>query len=273
MTRFSVLLSTLLAVPLALAPAAAVAGESAAPARAAGVQQLRAEVLGVYPHQTDAFTQGLLFHEGKFYESTGRYGQSVLRRVDVETGEVEMEVELDRQYFGEGLALVDDRLIQLTWHEGKAFVYDRETFSLLREFSYDGQGWGLTYDGNRLIMTDGSHNLQFRDPQTFALRNVVPVYMQGRPVQRLNELEYAEGFVYANVFMQDHLVKIDPRSGTVMAVIEAGHLIPPEEREGMDVLNGVTWDPETGDFFLTGKLWPKMFRVQFVPVEEGPEEE
>ncbi len=257
-----------LCLPFAL-PFALVFASLAAAEPAAEVERLRAEVISVYPHDTDAFTQGLLYHQGYFYESTGRYRHSALRRVDPETGEVIMEVELEDRYFGEGLALVDDRLIQLTWHEGTAFVYDRETFDPLDEFSYEGEGWGLTYDGRRLIMTDGSHHLQFRDPDTFSLVDVVPVYLEGRPVRRLNELLYAGGHVYANVFMQDYLVRIDPRSGRVTAVIEAGHLIPREERQGMDVLNGVAWDPETGEFFLTGKLWPKMFRVRFVPVDDG----
>lgn len=239
---------------------------------ATGVERLRAEVVDVYPHDPEAFTQGLLYHEGKFYESTGRHGRSELRRVDVETGIVEMSVPLEDRYFGEGLALVDDRLIQLTWRERTAFVYDRETFDRLDELPYETEGWGLAYDGERLIMTDGSHQIQFRDPATFSLLDVIPVYYEGRPLPRLNELAYVEGDLYANVFMTDQIVRIDPGTGQVTAVIEAGHLIPREERQGMDVLNGVTWDPETEDFFLTGKLWPKMFRVRFVPMEEAAPE-
>jgi glutaminyl-peptide cyclotransferase len=229
------------------------------------VERLRVEVHGTVPHDREAFTQGLLWYAGALYESTGLHGRSSLRQVDRATGEVQRQVRLDPTLFAEGLARVGNRLIQITWTEGVALVYDLQTFDRVDQFRYNGEGWGLCFDGERLIMTDGSSNLTMRDPQTFAVMGTVPVTLEGRPVERLNELECVGDRVYANVWMTDMIMRIDPRSGRVDAVIDAANLLSPEERRMSDVLNGIAYDPEQDIFLITGKLWPKLFEVRFVP--------
>jgi glutaminyl-peptide cyclotransferase len=228
-------------------------------------ERLVPRVVSIFPHDSTAYTQGLLWHQGSLYESTGLYGASRLRRVDPETGAVLQEVALAPRYFGEGLALAGDRLIQITWQEGKAFVYDRETFQRVGELGYTGEGWGLCWDGERLVMSDGSDRLTFRDPRTFEAVGSVRVTRSGRPVRFLNELECVGGSVYANVWQSEEILKIDPATGRVVAVVDASNLLLPQERVGLDVLNGIAWNPETGTFFLTGKLWPKTFEVRFEP--------
>ncbi len=224
-----------------------------------------------YPHDTGAFTQGLLWHDGALYESTGRYGQSELRKVDLETGEVLRRHENDPEIFAEGLARVGNRLIQLSWREGKAFVYDLETFEVLEEFEYAGEGWGLCFDGERLVMSTGSDRLHFRDPETFEERSTVRVTRAGRPVRHLNELECVDGHVYANVWTTRNIARIDPASGEVVSWIDAAALLPVEDRVGgEDVLNGIAWLPDRQRFLLTGKNWPHAYEVEFEPVE--PEE-
>ncbi|HEX9945597.1 MAG TPA: glutaminyl-peptide cyclotransferase [Thermoanaerobaculia bacterium] len=242
---------------------------SAVQAAAAGSpdvpQRLTAKVLSVRPHDPGAYTQGLLLHGGSLFESAGRYGASSLREVDPQTGAVKRQVEVPREYFAEGLALVGDRLIQLTWQEQKAFVYKAADFKPTGEFRYDGEGWGLCWDGRRLVMTDGSDRLTFRDAKTFAVLGEVHVTLAGRSVDRLNELECVDGTVYANVWQTDDILRIDPASGKVTAVVDASGLLTPAERERTDVLNGIAWDPAKKTFLITGKLWPKMFEVTFVP--------
>lgn len=251
---------TVLATSALLAVAAVLPAQPPAP-----VQALRAEVLAVFPHDPSAFTQGLLWHQGKFYESTGLVGKSSLRRVDPATGTVEKRVEVPAPFFAEGLALVDDRLIQLTWQEKKAFVYRRDTFEKIGEFSYEGEGWGLTFDGTQLIMSDGTPVLRFRNPKTFAVERETTVTLRGRPVPQLNELEYVEGFVYANVWRTDTIVQVDPATGNVTGVVQLAGLLKGDDRKGADVLNGIAWNPERRTFSITGKNWPKLFEVQFVP--------
>lgn len=223
------------------------------------------EVLETYPHDATAFTQGLLLEDGHFYESTGIYGQSTLREVIPETGEVLREVALPEEYFAEGLTLVDDYLIQITWQEGTAFVYDLETFEQTDTFTYEGEGWGICYDGAQIVMSDGSANLTMRDPETFEAQDTVEVTLDGQPVTMLNELECVDGFVYANIWRSDTIVKID-ESGKVVEEIDASGLLTDAERAQMvqdAVLNGIAYDAEAGTFFLTGKLWPKMLEVRF----------
>jgi glutaminyl-peptide cyclotransferase len=228
-------------------------------------QRLAVKVLSVRPHDAAAYTQGLLYHGGSLYESTGLYGSSTLREVYPQTGEIKRKATLPSQYFGEGLALAGDRLIQLTWQEQKAFLYRIADFAPAGELRYDGEGWGLCWDGHRLAMTDGSDRLTFRDAQTFAVLSEVRVTLGGRPVDRLNELECVEGAVYANVWQTDEILRIDPASGKVTAVIDASGLLTRDERRRAEVLNGIAWDPARKTFLLTGKLWPKMFEVTFVP--------
>jgi glutaminyl-peptide cyclotransferase len=234
-------------------------------------ERLKVKVLATRHHDPAAFTQGLLLHGGSLFESTGLYGSSSLREVDPATGAVKRKVDVPAQYFGEGLALVDDRLIQITWQEQKALVYQLANFAPAGELRYDGEGWGLCWDGTRLVMTDGSDHLTFRDPKTFAFLSQVTVTRadrRGEQVAELNELECVDGQVYANVWHSDEILRIDPKDGRVTAVIDAGGLLTPDERQKADVLNGIAWDPQRKDFLITGKLWPKLFEVTFVPA--GP---
>ncbi len=221
-------------------------------------------VRGEFPHARDAFTQGLLWHDGKLYESTGQYRQSSLRRVDLASGAVEQQRDLASDLFAEGLARVGDQLIQLTWHAGLAKVYARQDFAQVGEHSYPGEGWGLCHDGSRLVMSDGSDRLSFRHPESFALVGEVKVTLRGRPLSRLNELECVDGAVWANVWTTDLIVRIDPESGRVTAIVDASGLLSPDERSNTDVLNGIAYRAETDTFLVTGKYWPKLFEVEFV---------
>jgi glutaminyl-peptide cyclotransferase len=222
------------------------------------------EILSVHPHETDAFTQGLLLYDGYLYESVGRYGRSSLRQVDPATGMVLRQRDLPDKYFAEGLARVENRLIQLTWREGTAFVYNLTTFEQLGTFTYEGEGWGLCYDGQHLYMSDGSSTLFVRDPETFALQSEVRVRLNGAPLAMLNELECVGDHVYANVWQTEAVVKIDKVTGRVLAVVDASGLLSREEAADADVLNGIAYNPGPNTFFITGKLWPKLFEVRFV---------
>ena len=239
-------------------------GFSAAPAQEI-IPKLRVERKATFPHDRQAFTQGLLVFEGKLFESTGLYGRSSLRRVDLQTGTVEKKIDLPREYFAEGLARVDRTLIQITWKEGKAFVWNLDTFEQTNEFTYTGEGWGLAFDGKALLMTDGSNRVTLRNPQTFEPQRTLTVLEAGQPLMRLNELEFMSGRLYANVWMEDRLVRIDPGTGRVTATISAAGLLEQADRNGADVLNGIAQDDATGKIYLTGKLWPKLFEVTLVP--------
>lgn len=228
------------------------------------MERLRAEIVASYPHDPTAFTQGLVWHAGRLLESTGLYGESRVRRVELASGRVEHEVALPGHLFGEGLTRVDDRLVQLTWREGVARVLDLESFELLDELRYPGEGWGLCLDGEALVMSDGSARLTFRDPTSFAELRRLEVTLEGRPLARLNELECVDGWVYANVWGTDSIVKIETASGAVRAVIDASNLLAASEVSGADVLNGIAFDPERQLFLLTGKLWPALFAVELV---------
>ncbi len=232
-----------------------------------GLELLRLEVLRTIPHDRQAFTQGLLWHGGKLYESTGQYGSSSLRRLDPQTGRVERRRNLSRRYFGEGLALQNDRLVQLTWHSETALTYGLETFEPSGQWRYRGEGWGLCWDGQRFIMSDGSSLLTFREPQGFNEAGRLQVTMRGRPLAQLNELEYAHHSVYANVWQEDFIVRIDPLSGRVTGRIDASGLLSRAQAPGADVLNGIAYNPRSDTFYLTGKNWPLMFEARFVADE------
>ncbi len=235
------------------------------PSAAAMVEQYGYQIVRSHPHDPAAFTQGLTVADGQLYEGTGLHGQSSLRRVDLATGAALQQVALDARYFGEGVAAVGDRLIQLTYQTGVGFVYDRKTFARLKEFAYKGEGWGLTYDGQRLIMSDGSDTLRFWHPDTLEEMGRLRVRDGDQAIARINELEYVDGSIYANIWQEDRIARIDPKSGVVTAWIDMSNLLTPTERSrGVDVLNGIAHDPKTGHFLVTGKLWPWVFEVKFV---------
>lgn len=263
------LAASLCAALAALAVGCGGAGASAGtePAAAGGAARLRVEVVATYPHDTSAFTQGLLVDDrGRLLESTGRYGKSDVRVVELATGAVLARTPIGEQYFGEGLAQVGDRLLQLTWQEGRALVFDADTLELLPvSYEYTTEGWGLCFDGERLVMSDGSSTLTFRAPDTFAQLGEVEVRKGGAPVEWLNELECAGGRVYANVWQTETIVEIDPATGEVTAEIDASGLLTAGERAGTDVLNGIAAVPGRDTFYVTGKLWPKLFEVRFLP--------
>lgn len=211
-----------------------------------------------------------MFHDGFLYESTGLYGQSSLRRVVLETGQIKQQESLGQQYFAEGLAVWQGRLIQLTWTSGKAFVYDLKTLEHLHNFYYPGQGWGLTADDSALILSDGTATLRFLDPLTFREIRRVEVTENGQPVDQLNELEYVRGEVLANVWHSDRIARIDPASGRILGWIDLSGLLPdhlqPDDREG--VLNGIAWDAVNERLFVTGKLWPRLFEIEWIAVPD-----
>lgn len=225
--------------------------------------RLRAQVVRTYPHDRAAFTQGLVLHDGKLFESTGLVGRSSLREVELATGRVLRSIDVPPPVFAEGLALIGNTLFQLTWQNGKVLTYDRATFKKTGEFAYRGEGWGLCHDGRQLVMSDGSSRLTFRKPSDFSVLRTVTVTMDGKPVGNLNELECVDSLIYANVWMTDTIVRIDAASGRVLASIDAANLLSPADRAGIDVLNGIAYDPADRTFLITGKLWPKLFRVQF----------
>lgn len=249
----------------ALSTALLLAAALGAPAAAAVIYDV--EIAAEYPHDPEAYTQGLFFKDGVLYESTGIVGRSTLRKTRLETGEILKRVDFPGEVFGEGVAPFGDRIIGLTWRSGKGFVFDARTFKVKRRFSYPGEGWGLTSDGARLIMSDGTDELRFLDPKTLAETGRIKVTRKGRPVRNLNELEWIEGEIFANVWMTDYIVRIDPASGEATGVIDLRPLRAALEGgpPNMEVANGVAWDAEGRRLFVTGKHWPKIFEVRLKP--------
>ncbi|MCS6808767.1 MAG: glutaminyl-peptide cyclotransferase [Bacteroidota bacterium] len=220
------------------------------------------EVLRTIPHDAQAFTQGLAFSEGELYESTGQYGASSLRKVDPETGKVLKKLVIDEAYFAEGVVVVQGKVYQLTWQSGIGFVYDAKTFRQLRTFSYFGEGWGLTYDGEHMIMSDGTSGLRLLDPDSLMVRKMLYVTANGVPVKNLNELEVVKGEIWANVWQTDSIARISPLTGHVIGWIDCSGLLTPEERSRADVLNGIAYNSAKDIILLTGKNWSKMFEVR-----------
>jgi glutamine cyclotransferase len=245
---------------LALAFAAAACGPAT---QASGVPEYTYEVVHTYPHDSTAYTQGLVFHDGLLYEGTGLEGRSSIRKVKLETGEVLQKRDIPPEYFGEGIIIWKDRLIEITWKGEKGFIYDLATFAPRGQFEYPGEGWGLTDDGKRIIMSDGTAQLRFWDPETLKETGRITVTDEGQPVPQLNELEWVKGEVYANVYQTDRIARINPGTGKVVGWIDLTGILRPADRTGeTDVLNGIAYDAARDRLFVTGKLWPKLFEIK-----------
>jgi glutaminyl-peptide cyclotransferase len=241
-------------------------GQAAAqPPDVANVPVFGYSIVHTYPHDRDAFTQGLQYLDGTLYEGTGLNGRSSIRKVKLETGEVLQKRDVAQQYFGEGITILKSELFQLTYVTGLAFVYDRQSFEPKRSFRYTGEGWGLTTDGTALVMSDGTEYLRFLDPATFAERRRVRVMAGGMPVKHLNELEFVEGEIFANIWQTEYIARIDPAKGRVTGYIHLAGLLTPRELASVDVLNGIAYDGAGRRLFVTGKLWPKLFEIKLVP--------
>ena len=243
----------------------AAAQSSTAPAASAAEAEPIAygyEVVNIFPHDRGAFTEGLVFLKGVLFESTGLNGQSDLRKVDLSSGRVLQQVRLSAQYFGEGMTVLDGKIYQLTWKNQKAFVYGLDSFEPERDFTYTGEGWGLTTDGHALIMSDGSNEIRFIDPATFKVTRTIRVTRHGQPLTQLNELEWVKGELYANIWQTQTVARIDPANGRLLGLIDFSGLLRPEEYRGVDVLNGIAYDATGDRLFVTGKNWPKLFEVR-----------
>lgn len=221
------------------------------------------EVINSWPHDLDAFTQGLVFHDGKLYESTGHYGSSTLRKLDLKKGEILKKVAVSQQCFAEGITIYQGKIYQLTWEEHKAFVYDLKSFRLESEIAYEGEGWGLTHDDHHLIMSDGTNQIRFVDPVTFKTTRTISIIERGEPVFNLNELEYVKGEIYANIWKSDRIARIDPHDGRLLGWIDLTGLYPAIDRPNSeDVLNGIAYDEKGDRLLVTGKRWPKIFEIR-----------
>jgi glutamine cyclotransferase len=223
------------------------------------------KIVNTYPHDRNAFTQGLVFEDGFLYEGTGIRGQSTLRKVKLETGDILRIHQLPAQFFGEGVTIYRNKLIQLTWQSNVGFVYDKVSFKWLQEFNYPTEGWGITYDGKRLVMSDGTSTLHFLSPETFEEIGQIEVNDRNVAVSKLNELECVKGEIYANIWRTERIARIDPLTGQVVGWIELENLLSPEDRsQRVDALNGIAYDEKNDRLFITGKLWPKIFEIELV---------
>lgn len=228
----------------------------------AKVRHYKIQVVGEHPHDVTAYTQGLFFHEGRFYESTGQFGQSSIREVELSSGKVLKKVDFAEKYFGEGSVILDGKIYMLTWYNKVAFVHDAQTLKYEKSYSYPREGWGLTTDGKSLIASDGSSKLYFLTPE-FRQERVIDVKMDGRSIRYLNELEWIDGKIWANVYMTDMIVIINPRNGEVEASVDCSGLLPKSLRKpDTDVLNGIAHDKTTGKIYLTGKNWPRLYEIK-----------
>jgi glutaminyl-peptide cyclotransferase len=228
------------------------------------------EVVNTWAHDTSAFTEGLLYHDGFLYESTGLQGVSTLRKVEIETGRVVQKIDLSPDIFGEGLALFGDKLYQLSWQNQKGFVYDLKSFKLLRTFTFYGEGWGMTSDSSRLYMGDGSEFLRVLDPDSLRVQKTIGVYDGNRPIKEINELEWVKGEIFANVWKTEMIVRIDPATGKLLGVIDLRGILPEQDRSPqIDVLNGIAYDPATDRLWVTGKKWPRLFEIRLKPASRS----
>lgn len=231
------------------------------------------EVVNNYNHDERAFTQGLVFHDGFLYESTGQKGESTLRKVELETGKVVQKKDVAKEYFAEGMTILGDKVYQITWEENTAFVYNLSDFSLIKTLRYSGEGWGLTNDSTNLIMSDGTHVIRFINPETFeTLRTIVVLDEKGKPLMNINELEYVKGEIWANIWHSEqikkpnHIARIDPASGKLLGWINLDKISPNDsERSSENTLNGIAYDPATDRIFVTGKNWRRLFEIKLKP--------
>ena len=228
----------------------------------------RYKVVEEIPHDTQAYTQGLFLSRGDWMESTGGYGTSSIRRVEKATGKVLLKKDLEEKFFGEGLAELNGKFYQLTWRSRKGFVYDAKSLEKLSSFSYTGEGWGLTTDGKTLIMSDGTERIRFLDPKTFQVLREISVTFGGKPLKMLNELEFIEGEIFANVWQTEQIVRINPVNGQVVGVIDLTGIYPQaRQRDSQFVLNGIAYDTEAKKLYVTGKCWPKIYQIELVRVQ------
>jgi glutaminyl-peptide cyclotransferase len=223
------------------------------------------KIVNTYPHDSNAFTQGLVWENGFLYEGTGLEGHSSLRKVDLTSGKPQQQYNLPDRYFGEGIAIFNDTIVQLTYKSGVGFVYDKETFNLLRQFSYKTEGWGLTNNDKELIMSDGTDTLYFLNPKNFHTIGQLKVKDKGRPVRMINELEYVDDNIYANIWQTDTIIIISPLNGQVIGQIDLTGLLSKEQHQGADVLNGIAYDAQNKRLFVTGKFWPSLFEIKIIP--------
>ncbi|WP_035958818.1 glutaminyl-peptide cyclotransferase [Bryobacter aggregatus] len=220
------------------------------------------KVINSFPHDRNAFTQGLEFKDGIFYEGTGLNNRSSVRRVNPSTGEVLQKVDVPGQYFGEGITVIDDRILELTWKNEEGFIYNRKTLKQIGKFKYSGEGWGLANDGKQIYMSDGSANIRILDPKTLQEIRRITVKNAGRPIDQINELEYIDGEIWANVWQTDFILRISPKDGQITGIIDLTGIL--KDTNGTDVLNGIAWDAVGKRLFVTGKLWPKIFQIELV---------
>ena len=220
-------------------------------------------IVGTYPHDTSSYTQGLIIYNGNMYEGTGNYGHSKLKQVDLMTGKANLEISLDKKYFGEGITILNDTVYQLTYKEKTVFKYTLKDFKKIKEFTVDFEGWGLTNDGKNLIVSTGSSELNYYEPSTFKLLKTQTVTESGMPVSNINELEYINGEVWANIWQTFRIARISPQTGQVLGWIDFSGIL--KESADIDVMNGIAYDAKRDRLFVTGKLWPKIFEVKIVP--------
>ncbi len=227
-------------------------------------QQANFQIIKQYPHNSTSFTEGLEYRDSSLYESTGLNGTSKLSKIDINTGKDLLTINLDKKYFGEGITILNGKIFQLTYKEEKCFVYDLKSFKKLQEFSYTGEGWGMTNDGKQIINSNGSNNLYYRNANTFAEENIIAIFDENGPLANINELEYVDGFIYANVWYKNYIVKIDPKQGKVIAKFDFSGLInqymPNLHRD--EVINGIAYNKQKGTFYITGKFWPLLFEIK-----------
>lgn len=248
LTVFLIIISVLTAVPVL---------------KAAALKELDYRILESYDHDSQAFTQGLEIYNNQLFEGTGLYGRSSLRKIELKSGRILEKIDLDNKYFGEGITILNDKIYQLSWQENTAFVYDLN-FRLLASYNYQGEGWGLANDGQNLIMSNGSQFIYFRNPENFEIIRKIEVRNDEQKIENINELEFHAGFIYANIWQTDYILKINAENGNAEAFLDLKGILKTDYEGEIDVLNGIAYDPQNNSFLVTGKLWPKIYRIKIL---------